>query len=74
MQVKLQKVGDAVGATFPSEILEQLNLKEGDQLTVVVMKDGIKLMACDSDVEKAMAAYKQGSAQYYDAMRELADG
>ena len=74
MQVKLQKVGDAVGTTFPSEILEQLNLKEGDQLTVVVMEDGIKLMAYDSNTEKAMAAYKQGASQYYDAMKELADG
>lgn len=73
MQVKLRKVGNSVGTIFPKEILKKFNLKEGDALTLVVMEDGIKLMACDPEFEQVMAAYKQGASQYCSAMKELAD-
>lgn len=74
MQVKLQKVGKSVGTTFPKEVLDKLNLKEGDALTLVVMEDGIKLMAYDPKFDAVMAAYRQGASQYHNAMKELADG
>jgi len=54
--------------------LDKFNLREGDTLTLVVMEDGIKLMAYDPEFEQVMAAYKQGASQYRNAMRELADG
>ena len=74
MQIKLRKVGNSIGTTFPKEVLEKFNLSEGDTLSLVVMEDGIKLMAYDPNFEQVMAAYKQGSSQYRNAMRELADG
>ncbi|MGB7248028.1 MAG: AbrB/MazE/SpoVT family DNA-binding domain-containing protein [Phormidesmis sp.] len=74
MQIKLRKVGNSVGTTFPKEILDKFNLREGDALTLVVLEDGLKLIAYDPEFEKVMAAYKQGASQYRNAMRELADG
>lgn len=74
MQIKLRKVGNSIGTTIPKEILDRFNLKEGDELTLVVLEDGIKLMAYDPHFEQVMAAYKQGAAQYRNALRELADG
>lgn len=74
MQIKLRKVGNSIGTTIPKEILERFNLKEGDELTVVVLEDGIKLMAYDPDFNQVMAAYRQGASQYRNALRELADG
>ena len=74
MQVQLQKVGDAVGTTFPQDILEQFDLKEGDVLTLVVLEDGIKLVGVNPEFDQVMAAYQQGASQYFNAMRELADG
>lgn len=74
MQVKLQKVGNSLGTTFPKEILDQFNIGEGDTLNLIVMEDGIKLMADDPNFERVMAAYKQGASQYHNAMRQLADG
>ncbi len=74
MQIKLQKVGNSIGTMIPKEILDKFNLKEGDTLTLVVMEDGIKLMADDPEFEQVMDAYRQGALQYYNAMRELADG
>ena len=74
MQIKLRKVGNSIGTTFPKEILDKFNLMEGDTLTLVVLEDGIKLMAYDPAFEQVMAAYKQGASKYRTAMRELADG
>jgi putative addiction module antidote len=74
MEIKLRKVGNSIGTTFPKEILDKFDLREGDTLTLVVMEDGIKLMAYDSEFEQVVAAYKQGASQYRNAMRELADG
>ncbi|MEL6385127.1 MAG: AbrB/MazE/SpoVT family DNA-binding domain-containing protein [Cyanobacteria bacterium J06626_18] len=60
MQVKLQKFGNSVGTTFPKEVLDKLNLKEGDAL--------------NPEFDAVMAAYRQGASQYHNAMKELADG
>lgn len=74
MQIKLRKVGNSIGATIPRDVLDKFNLKEGDELTLVVLEDGIKLMAYDPEFEQVIAAYKQGASQYRNALRELADG
>ncbi|NES20444.1 MAG: AbrB/MazE/SpoVT family DNA-binding domain-containing protein [Symploca sp. SIO3E6] len=74
MQIKLRKVGNSLGATFPKEVLDRFNLGEGDTLSLVVMEDGIKLMAYDPNFKQVMEAYKQGASKYRNAMRQLADG
>ena len=74
MQIKLRKVGNSIGTTFPKEILDKFNLREGDTLSLIVMEDGIKLMTYDPNFAKVMEAYKQGASQYRNAMRQLADG
>jgi len=74
MQVRLRKVGNSLGTTFPKEVLDRFNLGEGDTLSLVVMEDGIKLMAYDPNFEQVMEAYKQGASKYRHAMRQLADG
>jgi antitoxin MazE len=74
MQIKIRKVGNSLGTTFPKEVLDKFNLGEGDILTLMVMEDGIKLMAYDPNFEQVMEVYKQGASQYRNALRQLADG
>ncbi len=74
MQIKLRKVGNSVGTTFPKEVLERFGLKPGDELNVIVTSEGIQLIPYDSNFQDYLAAYKEGSAKYRNAMRELADG
>jgi putative addiction module antidote len=74
MQIKLRNIGNAIGTTFPKEVLEKVHLKEDDSLSLVVMEDGIKLVTYDPNFEQVMAAYQQGASQYRNAMRQLADG
>jgi putative addiction module antidote len=74
MKTKLRKVGNSIGVTFPKDILDQLALKEGDTMNIIVTNDGIQLTPFDPHFEAVMTAYKEGKAKYRNAMRELADG
>jgi putative addiction module antidote len=74
MEVKLRKVGNSIGTSFPKEVLDRLGLVEGDIMNLVVTDDGIKLVIHDPNFDKVMEAYKLGASQYRNAMRELADG
>jgi antitoxin MazE len=73
MQIlKLQKIGNSVGVTFSQELLEKLNLCEGDNLLVTETEQGIQLSPYDSEFEKAMAIYREGSQKFRQALKELA--
>ena len=41
--VKLQKIGNSIRATIPKEIVENLSLKQGEDMTVAVENDSILL-------------------------------
>lgn len=71
-EVKIEKVGESLGIVLPQEILEELNLKEGDRLSATKTSEGLQLAAGDSELEKAMAIYRKGSEKYKNALRELA--
>jgi putative addiction module antidote len=73
MQVKLRKIGNSIGTSFPKEVLDRLDPVEGDIMNLVVTDDGIKLVIHDPNFDKVMEAYKLGSSQYRNAMREIAD-
>lgn len=67
MQVKLQKVGNSIGTTFPKEILDKLDWQEGDALTLVEVEDGIKLIASEPECEQKFIDVPQpipGAKQY----------
>ena len=71
-EVKIEKVGESLGIVLPQEILEELNLKEGDRLSATKTSEGLQLAAGDPELERAMAIYRKGSEKYKNALRELA--
>jgi putative addiction module antidote len=70
--LKIQKIGDALVVTLPEEVLEQLNLSEGDSLFLTETLEGMQLTTGNPEFEKAMKAYKIISEKYKNALRELA--
>lgn len=72
MKLKLQKVGNSLGISFPTEILEKLRLQEGDSLSLTETEEGIQLTLYDPEFERAMQLYQEGSTKYKNALRELA--
>jgi len=70
--VKIHKIGDSLGITLPEEVLQQLNVGEGDNVFLTETKDGVQITVGDPEFERAMKAYKKGSEKYKNALRELA--
>lgn len=72
MKLKIRKIGNSLGASIPKEILEKMNVKEGDSLYVTQTPDGIYLTPYDPEFEEAMEAAKNITNRYRNAMKELA--
>ncbi|MFM2314185.1 MAG: hypothetical protein RLZZ04_3461 [Cyanobacteriota bacterium] len=72
MKLKIRKIGNSLGASIPKEILEQMNVGEGDSLYVTQTADGIKLTPYDPEFELAMEAAKNITNRYRNALKELA--
>ena len=71
-KITLRKVGGSIGATFPKDIIDDLRVEAGDQLTVVRTERGILLTPFDPVFERAMRAYEEVNAEFRNALRELA--
>lgn len=69
---KIRRVGNSLGVTLPKEMLDDLHLGDGSDVTVVRTPDGLLLRPTDPLFEEAMAIYRQGAEQYKNALRELA--
>jgi antitoxin MazE len=70
--LKIHKIGDSLGVTLSPEILQKLQVGEGDYLLATATTDGIEIMASDSEFELGMEAYHKVAGKYKVALRELA--
>lgn len=70
--IAIQKFGDSLGITLPPELLEKLQVTEGDSIFITETAEGIQITTRDPEFEKAMKIYKKGSEKYKNALRELA--
>lgn len=70
--IKLRRIGNSIGATFPKEALDRLGLEEKSEMHLLVTGDGFVLKRHDADFEEAMTLYKETAARYRNALRELA--
>lgn len=72
-RVKIRKIGNSLGAIFPAEVIQILQVSEGDEIFVTEERDGVKLTNYDPDFEKVMEAYEKGRKKYRNALRKLAE-
>ena len=72
MKLKLRKIGNSIGTTFPKEILDKLQVSDGDNLYLTETQDGIELTAYDPEFEKIMEAAGEVTRRYRNALKELA--
>jgi putative addiction module antidote len=70
--ITLRRVGGSLGGTFPKEVMDRLNVGEGDKLFLVEHENGVLLTPYDPKFEKVMKAYEIFSRKYRNALRELA--
>ena len=72
MEIKIQKIGDSISANIPSEILEQMNVEEGDSIYVAHTPDGIYLTTEDPEFKTVMETANDICDRYRNALQELA--
>jgi putative addiction module antidote len=71
-KLKIRSIGSSSGIILPKELLDRLNLSEGDELFAVEIGGQLRLSPYDPNFEKVMAAAKNGVRRYRNALRALA--
>lgn len=72
-KTKLRAIGKSTGVILPKDLLERMNLKEGDTLTVQETRAGYLLVPYDAEFEKQMEIADKIMAQYRNTLKALAD-
>jgi putative addiction module antidote len=71
--LKICKVGDSLGIALPDEVLQKLQLGEGDRMLMTETDDGLYLTIGESEeLDLGMAAYRKFAKKYRHALNELA--
>lgn len=70
--LKLEKVGEGLGILLPPDVLEHLEVREGDNLFMAVMGDGtLRITQYNPDYELQMRAVRVGMFKYKKMMKAL---
>jgi len=72
MELKLRKTGNSLSTIWPKEILNRLNVAEGDKLYAVETPHGVLMTPYDPKFEKTMDIAKKIMARDREALKELA--
>lgn len=70
--LKIRKIGNSLGATLPQEIIQKLNVAEGDSVFVTETSEGIRITPYDPEFQAAMEAFEEVRKDYRNALHELA--
>lgn len=71
-KLKIRAIGKSSGVILPKELLDRLNLAEGDELFAVEIGGQLRLSPYNPDFEKVMDAARAGVKKYRNALRALA--
>jgi putative addiction module antidote len=71
-EITIHREGDALTTRLPKEMTDRLSLGDGDRIYAVETEHGILLTTVDPDLTRVMEAEARISAQYENALRELA--
>jgi putative addiction module antidote len=71
MRMKLRRIGNSLGTTWPKDLLERMNVGEGDELYLVGTQDGVLVTPYDPKFERTMATAKRIMARDRQALKEL---
>ncbi|MEL7142804.1 MAG: AbrB/MazE/SpoVT family DNA-binding domain-containing protein [Cyanobacteria bacterium J06643_4] len=69
--IKVRKVGNSLGATFPKELLTELNVEEGDELYLLRTERGFELTPYNPEFAAEMEAYRHVARKHRNALKEL---
>jgi putative addiction module antidote len=71
-KLKVRAIGSSYGVILPKEILDALNVAEGDELFAIRTPEGLKLTPYNPDFEKWLDAANDAVRRYRNDLRALA--
>ena len=71
-KTKVRAIGTSSGVILPRDVLEEMNVQNGDELALVRTEQGFELVPFDPEFDEVMAVYRRGAKKYRNALRELA--
>ena len=70
---KVRKIGNSLGVILPKEVLDELQVEEGQALYISKRNDGgVTLTPRDEEFERQMEIGRDLTKRYRNALRELA--
>jgi len=70
--VTLRKQGNSIGITFPAETRIRMGFEVGQDLTLVELADGVKLVKRNLVLERQMQLAREVLREQADTLQELA--
>ena len=70
--VTVRRQGNSVGVTFPAETRIRMGFEVGQDLTLIELADGVKLVKRNVQLERQMALAQDVLREQADALQELA--
>ena len=71
-KVTLRRQGNSVGVTFPADTRVRMGFEVGQDLTLVELADGVKLVKRNLVLEQQMQLAREVLREQADALQELA--
>ncbi|MBP0447718.1 AbrB/MazE/SpoVT family DNA-binding domain-containing protein [Roseomonas sp. SSH11] len=71
--VRLRRHGNSVGITFPAETCIRMGLEAGQELTLIELSDGVKLVRRSVALERQLQLAREVLQEQADALQELLD-
>jgi putative addiction module antidote len=72
IKLKVTKIGDSVGVIFPKELMDKLNIKDGDALYLVETPDGFEVKSDDAELMQQMEVAEEVMREDHDVLSKLA--
>jgi putative addiction module antidote len=72
MDIKLRKIGNSLGVILPKKVIENLHLKNGDELKLTSDDKQLILEPINKEFAEWAEAYRSANATYKDVLNELA--
>lgn len=71
-KVTLRRQGNSVGVTFPADTRVRMGFEVGQDLTLIELADGVKLVKRNLALERQMQLAREVLREQADALQELA--
>ncbi|MDR9404027.1 MAG: AbrB/MazE/SpoVT family DNA-binding domain-containing protein [Halothece sp. Uz-M2-17] len=73
MQLKVTRVGDSIGVILPRELVDKLQINQGDFLEIIETADGLTVKPYDTELSQQMEVAEKIMREDYNLLKRLAE-